>query len=230
MESFGDFPPFSFMNKLSRIEQTALHAIAHKHQYAKSDYIFRPDQLNDSIYILLEGRVKIIRISPEGRELIQWFCMPGEIFGLSEDNQIPLRGLYAQTISSSKLLCVPKQGFNQFLLDHPNLALLIVKQLASRLRTLGDMLLNITSDNAESRFVKLIQRLSDCYGCKKSTGIQIDVHLTHQEMADMIGVCRQTVTSMLGKLKREDILASSRNGIYIKLPEQLDNWRTANGP
>lgn len=221
MENLGEFPPFSFMNRLTATEQNRLVSISHKHSYRKGNYIFQANHQNDSIYILLEGRVKIIRLSHEGRELIQWFCMPGEIFGLSEDDQTPYRGLYAQALSTSQLLVIPKQEFNHYLLSHPHLALLIVKQLASRLRTLGDMLLNMSSDDALARFQKLLNRLSSCYGRRVGKGIYIDVHLTHQEMADMIGVCRQTVSSMLSKLKNEGMLTANRSGILIHLPQAL---------
>ena len=85
------------------------------------------------------------------------------------------------------------------------------------------MLLNVTSDDAPSRFAKLIQRLSNCYGHRDGKAIYIDVHLTHQEMADMIGVCRQTVSSMLGQYKHAGILTSDRKGIRITKPDELDN-------
>ena len=222
MQTQKSFPPPSFMGKLSPGEQAGLHSIAREHRYAKGNYIFQANQPNDTVYILLNGRVKIIRLATGGKELIQWFCMPGEIFGLSEDDETPYRGLYAQTLSKSDLLRIPKQDFDQLLLDHPRLALVIVKQLASRLRTLGNILLYLTSDDAQSRFVKLIRRLSACYGRHEGKAVYIDVHLTHQEMADMIGVCRQTVSSMLGEYKRAGILTSDRKGIHIQKPDSLD--------
>lgn len=212
-----DFPPFSFMNKLNSNEHAKLNSIAHKQAFPKGDYVFQAGQVKDTIFILLDGRVKIIRLSVEGRELIQWFCLPGEIFGLSEDLHSFERSLSAQTISNSNLLCISKQQFNLFLVDNPGLALHIIKQLTTRLRILGDMLLNITSENAQAKFINLIQRLIDCYGHTSGNTIHIDIYLTHQEMADMIGVCRQTVSSMLGRFKREGILNSDRTGIHINM-------------
>ena len=216
MQRPDSFPTYSFMRNLKQTEMDGLVAIAHKNTYIKGDYIFQASQLNDSIFILLDGRVKITRLSNEGRELIQWFCLPGEIFGLSEDRHIPYRGIYAQALLKSKLLVIPKKEFNQYLISHPHLALLIIKQLASRLRTLGDMLLHMSSDDALARFLKLLQRLCNCYGREDGSSIHIDIHLTHQEMADMIGVCRQTVSTMLGSLRRQGRLTADRNGIHIE--------------
>ncbi|MDH5409518.1 MAG: Crp/Fnr family transcriptional regulator [Gammaproteobacteria bacterium] len=229
MES--SFTPFSFINKLEPAEWHALQGIGHRDIYKKGSYIFRANELNDSLYVLLDGRIKITRLSQHGRELIQWFCLPGEIFGLSVDDNSRQRGLYATAISDAKLLCIPKCDFDQYILQHPRIALLIIKQLASRLRTLGDTLLNITSDGAHIRFIKLLQRLSKFYGREHGGEVYIDLYLTHQEMADMIGVCRQTVSSMIGRMKKHGIIASTRDGICIQSPvefqqlsEQPDNY------
>jgi len=217
----GSFTPFSFLNKLQAEEWQALQQISHPHIYKKNAYIFRADELNDSLYVLLDGRIKITRLSPQGRELIQWFCLPGEIFGLSGGNQSPQRALYAQAITDAKLLCIQKHEFDQFLLEQPRIALFIIKQLASRLRTLGDMLLNVTSDDAQLRFIKLLQRLGALYGRNSNDEVYIDIYLTHQEMADMIGVCRQTVSSMIGRLKKQGVIDTTRSGICIQSPTEL---------
>lgn len=215
------FAPFSFLNKLQLPERQNLNEIGHSNTFKKNTYIFRADDLNDSLYILLDGRIKITRLSQHGRELIQWFCLPGEIFGLSEDNQSHQRGLYAQAITDTKLLCIQKSDFDQFLLQNPSTALFIIKQLASRLRSVGDMLSNVTSDGAHVRFIKLLQRLSEFYGRNKNNEVYIDIYLTHQEMADMIGVCRQTVSSMVGVLKKQGIINMTRAGICIQSPLEL---------
>lgn len=215
------YKPFSFIKLLQAKEWHSLQTIAHTNKYKKNAYVFRANELNDALYVLLEGRVKITRLSPQGRELIQWFCLPGEIFGLSENNHGPHRGLYAQAITDTRLLCIQKVDFDQYLLSHPRIALLIIKQLASRLSTLGDLLLNMTSEDAHVRFIKLLQRLREFYGSEDQRGVHIDIYLTHQEMADMIGVCRQTVSSMIGQLKRRGIIDTDRSGIYIQSPAKL---------
>jgi len=215
--------PFSFINMLNATEWHALQAIAHPNTFKKNTYVFRADERNDAFYVLIEGRVKITRQSQHGRELIQWFCLPGEIFGLAGDNFSQQRGLYAQTITSAKVLCLFKREFEQYVLSNPRVALLVIKQLAARLRTLGDTLLIISSEDAQARLIKLLKRLIEFYGSKYLQGIHIDLYLTHQEMADMIGVCRQTVSNMIGQLKRDGIMNINRSGIYIHQPQRLDS-------
>ena len=101
-------------------------------------------------------------------------------------------------------------------MQNPRISLIIVEQLASRLRTLGDMLLNMTSEDAHTRLLSLFQRLAQFCGKDSQHGIYVDMYLSHQELADMIGVCRQTVTSMISRLKQQGIIDTNRHGIYIK--------------
>lgn len=221
------YTPFSFLDRLLPAERQALHTVSHLHAIKKDDTIFRANELNSVIYIVIEGRVKITRLSKHGRELIQWFCFPGEIFGLARDSQ-GQRGLYAHALSDTRLMCIQSGNFDEFLLQQPRIALLVVKQLATRLRTVSDMLLNMTSEDAHVRFINLLKRLSELNGEQLNTdnaadkGVFIDIYLTHQEMADMIGVCRQTVSSMVGSLKHHGVIETNRKGLTIKSPHLLE--------
>jgi len=222
MEDHHGFQPFSFLDSLTKTEWQKLLAISNQHSYKKGNCIFKSTELNNAFFILLSGRSKVVRLSSSGREFIQWFCLPGEVFGVSEDNLTSFRGLDAYALSDITVLSIPKTDFNNYLMENPRLSFLIIKQISTRLRTLGDMLESVANNDAKSRLINLLQRLSSCYGVEYQHGVHIDVHLTHQEMADMIGVCRQTVSSMLGELKNDGILEASRSGIHIQSSKKLD--------
>ncbi len=214
--------PYSFVNRLQANEFRRVESIAHEYCYKKGDYLFTADQSDRSIYIILGGRAKISRISQLGNELIQWFCMPGDIFGISGENNLSNK-VYAQAISDCVVLKIKKVDFNQLMLNEPRVGLLVIDQLSSRLHALGDMVLYMASDSANIRFIKLLQHLSESYGQPRKGGIHIDIPTTHQDIADMIGACRQTVSGIISELKREGILDINRNGMYVHKPEQLTN-------
>jgi len=220
MENAEEFLPYSFMKQLSAGEFRYLDSISHEYQFHKGEYIFQADQADHSVYILLNGRVKISRISQLGNELIQWFCLPGDLFGVTGENNQE-NNVYAQALTDSIVLKIKKHAFNQLLLDEPRIALLVIEKLSSRIHSLGDMVLYIASDNASERFIKLLQHLSLNYGRRLSGGIYIDIPTTHQDFADMIGSCRQTVSSIISGLKREGVLNVTRKGISIYKPNQL---------
>lgn len=207
---------FGFLQKLSREDQQSLEAIATRLTYKKKEYLFQANLTNNTIYVLTDGRVKLSRLSAQGQECIQWFCFPGEVFGLSENTYDYDSGLYAQALVTSTVWAISKLEFNQLLLQNPRIALVIVDQLSSRVRTLGDMLLHVSCDSAQQRLVSLLQRLAEIYGDSTSNEVFIDMQITHQEIADMIGVCRQTVSSLMAGLKRSGIVSANRQGISIK--------------
>jgi CRP-like cAMP-binding protein len=206
-------------------QRQAIESAATQLHFRKKAYIFRASQTHNVVYIVLEGRVKLFRLTATGHECIQWFCLPGDIFGLSEHDYQPDNGLYAQTLSATDVYAISKTTFNQLVTAMPSLALLAMEQLTLRVRTLGDMLLHVTCDDAAARLSSLLQRLGVLYGRRCNDEIVIDLQLTHQDIADMIGVCRQTVSTLMAQLKRRGILRCDRRTIALKqltLPEQFE--------
>ena len=204
-----------FLQRLSPDTRNALDAISTRVTFKRREYIFQANLANNTVYVLLEGRVKLSRLSDQGQECIQWFCFPGEFFGFSEYTYCHDSGLYAQALSSATVLVIAKQDFNRLVLQTPALALIIIDQLSSRVRTLGDMLLHIACGSAQDRLINLLQRLSEIYGEPSDERVNIAMHLTHQEIADMIGVCRQTVSTLIAGMKKTGIISSNRQGIVI---------------
>jgi len=200
----------------------ALFSLGKTQHHPKGDFIFHAGSAGSHVYFLRRGRVKIYQLSPVGREVILWFCFMGEMFGLAEVSRGEERVVNAQACEDSETLCIPKEQFHAFLESHPKIALLIMHVLSCRLRVLGEVLVNLASDDVNTRLAKLILRLGARYGKRVGTEIHLDIHLTHQEMADMIGATRQTVTSALGRLKRQGILSMGNRRILIESEELLN--------
>lgn len=221
----GKDATINFLNALDDDQLRAIESTATRLHFRKKDYIFRSSLTHNMIYILLEGRVKLFRLTATGHECIQWFCIPGDIFGLSEQTYQPDDGLYAQALSAADVYAISKNTFNQLVTAMPSLALLAMEQLTLRVRTLGDMLLHVTCDDAYTRLSSLLQRLGSLYGTRCNDDIVIDLQLTHQDIADMIGVCRQTVSTLMAQLKRRGMVHCDRRTITLKqlsLPAQFE--------
>lgn len=225
-ESFDKYwyiRPFDFLSSLDQQVKLSLVELGEKRVFSKDQLIFNAGTLVDNVYILLDGRVKIFQLSPLGKEIILWFCFSGEIFGLAEMLHNQRREVYSQACSDVEVLLINKNQFKQFLVEHPQVSLKVIDWLSCRLRELGDVLLNLASDDVTSRVIKLITRLSARYGKLVDDVIHLDIPLTHQEIADMIGASRQTVTAVLGKLKREGILRIENRAIYIQSPDLVES-------
>ena len=206
----------SFLARLSGADRVALLAHAVRRRVQRGEHVFEAGSPGHHTYFLERGRINIYQLSPTGKAVLLWFCLPGEIFGLAEVCHSGGRQAYAEAVESSSVLALPQQDFRRFLETHPSTAMLINDVLALRLRTLGDMLVNLVADDVHTRLIKLLIRLSSLYGQRTDNeNICLDVSLTHQEIADMIGTTRQSVTSLLNELQRQNLLRIEKRRIHI---------------
>ncbi|MGH9557430.1 MAG: Crp/Fnr family transcriptional regulator [Terriglobales bacterium] len=214
--------PSNFLAQLTTADYADLAALASVQHHQKGAHVFQAGAPGHHVYFLRTGKVKIYQLSPLGREVILWFCFPGEIFGLAEVARGGGRVVNAQACDRSEVMAVSQEQFKGFLENHPRTALLSLQVLSSRLRILGEMFVNLVSDDVNTRIAKLILRLSARYGTRVGKEIFLNIPLTHQEMADMVGTSRQTVTSTLSTLKKQGILSIDNHRIHIESEELLN--------
>ena len=210
--------PFDFIAHLPGPDRDALLALGRANSLSKGTEVFHAGSPGENVYLLEDGRVKIYHHSIGGREIIQWFCFPGEIFGVAEVSRIGPRGVCAQACADSNVIAIDHRAFRAFLRERPDTALLVIDVLASRLRVLGDMLIDLSADDVHGRLMKLLVRLGARYGKRRGAQLVLDIPLTHQEIADMIGTSRQTATTELGRLRREGVLRIENHCIHIEDP------------
>ncbi len=227
METPWFVPPSDFLGRLPPPTRESLSRLGHRVAYRKGDSVFQPGSPGDNVYILTGGRIKIFALSPAGRAVILWFCFPGEIFGLAEMARAGRREVASEACADSEALVIPQQKFKEFLKRDGEAAMLVVDLLSCRLRGLADMLLNLTSDDVTTRLVKLLIRLSARYGKSISQAeTLLDISLTHQEIADMIGTTRQSVSTVLNALKRQGLLSVKKHCIHIQNGKLLEDLAT----
>ena len=214
----------SVVDLLTRIpegERAHLLRLGMVKTFAKGDFIFSAGEPGNLVFLLLKGRVKIYQSSTVGKEAILWFCFAGELFGIAEAANGGERVVSAQACDACEALCIRQEEFNAFLGSHPQTSLVIVQVLACRLRVLGEVVINLISDDVRTRILKMVLQLGARCGIPSAHGLSLDIELTHQEIADMIGTSRQTVTTTLGQLERDGLLAVYRHKIHITSSELL---------
>jgi len=213
--------PSNFLAQLSAVDLADLERIGARQRFSRGEYVYRVGDPGGNAYLLRSGNVKIHQLSPAGREVILWFCLAGEIFGLAEVTRGGDRAVNAQACAESELLVVSRARFRGFLAEHPDAALLTMQVLSSRMRVLGEIFANLVSDDVNTRIAKLIVRLGAHYGTRVGKDIVLNIPLTHQEIADMVGTSRQTVTSSLSTLNRLGVLSVNDHRICIESQELL---------
>jgi CRP-like cAMP-binding protein len=207
----------AFLDQLDPADRKALLAIGVTRRYRKGAFIFQAGRQGDSVYIVETGRVKVAQHAENGRELILWFCLPGEAFGLAASPRIGPRLVDAEACTDSSIRCIPSEHFQAFLRSHPRASLELVNLLLCRVYVLCDGILNLSAENADRRLSRLLLQLRHRYGRIEGDEICLDIALTQQEMADMIGTSRQTVSELLNEMKARGEIRTGGRRMYLPL-------------
>lgn len=211
-----------FLARLSNSDAEDLIQASQRKLFAKNELIFKAGDAGRHVYFLQQGRVKIYQPAQDGKDVILWFCFAGDMFGMAEVAQGGGRIVHAQACEASEVLVLSQTGLTEYLQTHAAAALLIMQVLAGRLRALGDIVVNLINDDVRTRIIKLIMRLATRHGVQAGQDIHLNIQLTHQEIADMVGTTRQTVTSVLSQLKRQGLMHLENRRIRIDSMELLD--------
>lgn len=207
--------PWNVLAQLAPDDLAMLTETAKVRRVRKGDFVFRSGEDAGSVYFLKTGKIKVTQPAASGKEVILWFCFDGDMFGFAETAQHREREVSAQACEDAEVLSISQTRFNAFLFEHPKVMYLLLQVMASRLRCLSETLAALAGDQVSTRIARLMLWLCARYGRVSTRGVVMDIHFTHQEIADMIGTTRQTVTSVMSELKRDGILESHERQIHI---------------
>lgn len=185
----------------------------------KNDYGFRAGTNADEIYLLERGCIKIFGTSPEGTEMLLCVSSSGELFGLSEafrPSAAPRHSYDAVACEDSRLVVIPRAHFRALLSHQPVVAVHIIETLSYRLDESRHKLVNLTSTNMAARVARIVLHMTACYGTHVGNGMELGVPLTQQEVADMVGAARQTVSAILASFKNEGVISITNKRIRIE--------------
>jgi len=202
----------SFTDK--EIEQLINKLIIKK--FKKHETILYEEDTNEFMYIILFGKVKAVRMTEEGKEIILAVHQAGDFFG--EMSLIDGKTTPASVIATedSLVAIISKKDFYSILLVQNKLTISLLKIFCSRLRKSWDTIQLLNFNNASQRTKMILIMLSDEYGKKSSDGITLNIKLTHQDIAEMTGMTRETVTRILDKWQKTGEITVLKNK-FIRL-------------
>ncbi len=197
IETLRPIPLFSHVAE-GDLEQIASHLIERK--YPKSTTIVEEGLPGDYMYIVREGRVKVTKLSEDGREKILDMKGAGDFVGdMALLDRAP-RSASVKTLSPVTVLALSRGDFMGLLRKSPDLALAVIQELTHRVRTVNDQASALSFQRVKDRTKGLLERLANE---ETNGGRMLTPSLTHQQIADMIGTSRETVTRVVKDLKGE---------------------------
>ena len=198
----------SFIFSESSEEELAeLAGLAARRSFVSGEFVFWEGDAPDSFYIVIEGRVKVLKHSSLGKEFIIAFFGPGEMFGevaVFQDRPYPAS---AQAAADTKVLRIRREDFLSFVAQRPQVVLRVISVLGERLRDAQGRLKDLAGERVEQRLARTLLMLSAKLGAT--------LPFTRQEIADMAGTTTETAIRFISRLKDGEIIRSARGRVTI---------------
>lgn len=191
--------------------------------FARGKTIFFPGDPAERFYFLLKGAVKLSRVYEAGEEITVALLKENSIFGvlsLITGNRAD-RFYHAVAFTPVELLSVPIEQVEKALKEDPELPMLLLKGLSSRILQTEMMIETLAHRDMGSRLVSFLLILCRDFGIPTANGVTIDLKLSHQAIAEAIGSTRVTVTRLLGDLRRDKRIGISKKKITVYNPIEL---------
>lgn len=193
-------------------------------KYKRAEKIFEKSQPGGILYVVMSGRIKIFGTSQQGQSKTFAYLEPGDFFGEMSLIDEEVRSASASALDDSVLITLKREDFRKLIFSRPEMALAVLKTLSSRLRRANKEIEGLSFNNVLGRIAQILLDLSDRYGKKIDEGIQIDMALSHKELAEMAGTAREVISRVLSRFRRIGCVAFFDNKIIVTDKEKLRGW------
>jgi len=192
--------------------------------------LFLEGEPADALNLLAAGRIKVVRETDDGREVILRVIGPGEIFGCAGGWGEPIYPATAVALTASVVLQLPAQTFQALLETQPAFARAVVQELGARLREAEARIRELQTERVERRLARALLRLAQKAGVATPEGIEITLPLTRQDLAEFAGTTLSTASRTLSTWDRAGIIAARRARVIVRQPAGLQALAEAAAP
>ncbi|MCD6239467.1 MAG: Crp/Fnr family transcriptional regulator [Thermotogae bacterium] len=189
--------------------------------FKKGDIVFFEMEKDDTFYLILDGVVGIFVESEGGKEKILSILSKGNFFGEMAILEGKPRSAGVRVLEDARFLILGKKNFLNMITKEPKLSLNVIVEMSRRLRYTDQQIKDLIFRDAVSRLARSILVLSDEFGKKKDGDIVIDFAITHQSIAEITGLARETVSRVFTRFEEENVLKIEKHRITIHGIEKL---------
>jgi CRP-like cAMP-binding protein len=196
--------------------------------YKKGQTLFVQGNHPYGIYCISKGNIKLTKVGPDGKESIVRIVAGGDILGhrslFTEDNY----SATATAMEDTEVCFIDKKFILQKIKEEPSVALHIINKLSRDMGIAEKKLTSLHQKNVRERLAELLVSLKTTHGVKEGNRFKIELKLTREEMATMIGTANETLIRFMTEFKDAGIIEQDGKIIYIKDEEELLNWANIN--
>lgn len=206
------------------LERPQLRAILDKamtHRFDTGDAVFHEGSEADRFYLLLDGYIRVGRVTPEGEHVTVLHIPSGQLFGIAlalGHTHFPASAVAA---SEAIVLSWSQRQWPEFTANYPGFSVAAYRSIGARTKQMHDHVVEMATQQVEQRVANALLRLINQMGRRTDTGIEVDFPITRQDLSDMTGTTLHTVSRLLSAWEKLGIVESRRKHIVVCRPHQL---------
>ena len=209
------------------LEQEDLLLINHvtiERKLAKNQTVFSEGETGEGFHFIRSGKVKIVKLAADGREHILNILGPGEVFAevlLFNDAPYPAT---AVTVEDSVVGVIRNRELEALLLEHPRVAVHIIQVMSKKLLYIQSKVKAIALSDSQAKIARTLEYLVERHGKRTGRGKEVVLEINRQDLANMAGTTRETVSRVFRTLKDDGVLEDEERRILVLKPEQLCSY------
>lgn len=201
----------SIFEKLDEMELKELTSKIKNKKYSKSEIIFFEGDNPSKLFLINSGRVKVYKYNKEGKEQIFYILSEGDFVGDASIFTDESMKYNAEAIEDTSICELSKEDFKDIIQQNPNIALKVLKTAYERIDRLQELITSLTTKDIESRIAGLLLGFIKDFGSPREDGIEMEIPFSREDLANYIGVTRETISRKLSIMQEEGILEMRGN-------------------
>jgi CRP-like cAMP-binding protein len=205
----------AMFRRVSPEDRRHILQVAAMKRFARGELIFREADPADTFLAIVDGRVKVYKTAPNGKEVILEIFGAGDPLGavaVYENRELPASAL---ALEDTECVAIGRHDFFSLLEHHPAIVRALLSGLTLRLAELTRRLAEMTAGRVEARFARLFLKLAEQIGKRDDDGVFIAMPLTRQELADLTGTTIETAIRTMSRWQKEDVVRTEKDGFVI---------------
>jgi CRP-like cAMP-binding protein len=206
---------------VSRQELSRLIQAAQRKSLRQGEFFFFQGDLAERMYVLIQGRVKLTQVGPDGQQALIRVITPVRLFALVAMTSAENYLVTAQAAEDSQALYWTRPQMMDFVQHAPQVALNAMRIMAENLQEIQERFRQVTTERVEQRLAHILIRLAAQSGKKVEQGILIDLSLSRQDLAEMTGTTLYTASRMLSQWEKQGLVITGREQVIVCDPHGL---------
>ncbi len=211
-------PPFS---KLDPTQIRTILDLASSRRYAAGVSVFEEGHDADRFYLLLDGYIRVVRITADGEQVIALHIPSGQLFGIAKALGRDTYPATAIAATDSIALSWPTRLWDSFVAQYDGFATETYQTVGTRIGEMNNRIVEMATQQVEQRIACALLRLINQTGRKVTGGIEIDFPITRQDISEMTGTTLHTVSRMMSAWEKQGFVESRRKRITVRDPHQI---------